>query len=120
MRTPVVGMLLAVAGCGGSSSAPVTNAAFASEVEVLKAGLEAWKNGGTPAALDTGANPVRFTDIDWKTGAKWLEYRIVKCGGEDDGETVCTVSLKLNVRGKAVTYRVTMTPKRTVARSPKG
>ena len=91
---------------------------------VLKEGLEAWKNGGTPASLESGTHPVQFSDGDWKAGAKLLEYRVFKVGGEDDGETVCTVTVKLEVRGKAVerpvTYRVTLTPKRTVARSAKG
>lgn len=115
--------LLGVAGCGGSAP-PAQNAELASELDVLKEGLEAWKNGGTPAALESGAKPLQFTDADWKAGTKLLEYRIVKAGGEDDGEMVCTVGLKLDARGKSVdktvTYRVTLTPKRTVTRAVKG
>ena len=120
-RFAVVGIILAgLAGC--DTTAPVRNEELARELDVLKEGLDAWKNGSTPAALESGAKPLQFSDVDWKAGAKLLEYRVLKAGGEDDGETVCTVSLKLEVRGKAVersvSYRVTVTPKRTVTRSP--
>jgi hypothetical protein len=113
-----------LAGLAGCHSAPANDPELASVYEVLKTGLEAWKNGGTPASLESGANPVQFRDDDWQAGAKLLEYRILKVGGEEDGETVCTVHLKVEVRGKAVNrnlnYRVTLTPKRAVARYSKG
>lgn len=106
--------LLVLAGC---SAQPASNPELAQAHEVLKSGLEAWKGGNTPAAL----SDVQFTDADWQAGAKLSEYRILKVGGEDEGETVATVALKLSVRGKAVdrtlSYRVTLTPKRTVTRS---
>jgi hypothetical protein len=113
--------LAALAGC--QSKQVANNPEVASAQEVVKAGLEAWKNGSTPASLESGADAVQFRDEDWQAGAKLLEYRILKLGGEEEGETVCAVLLKLQVRGKAVdrsvNYRVTLTPKRTVARYPK-
>lgn len=121
IRVIVIGLgLSTLAGCGGSA----TNPELASAYEVLKTGLEAWKQGGSPAALEAGASPLQFQDRDWQSGARLLEYRIVKVGGEEDDATVCAVSLKLQLRGKTVerqvSYRVTLTPKRTVSRYPKG
>ena len=122
-RVFVVCVVLAgLAGC--SNTPPVNNPEIATAHEVLKTGLDAWKDGKSPASLESGANPVQFRDPDWQAGAKLLEYRIVKVG-EEEGETVCTVHLNVEVRGKAgeksANYRVTLTPKRTVARSsPKG
>jgi hypothetical protein len=102
-------LLVGLAGCG--SNAPATNAALATEVDVLKQALDSWKSG---------SNPESFTDPDWKAGAKLLEYHVIKAGGEDEGETLCTVLLKLDLRGKpverTVSYRVTQSPKRSVAR----
>jgi hypothetical protein len=113
-----------VAGLVGCRGATANDPELASAFSVLKAGLEAWKNGSTPASLASGANPVQFSDNDWQAGAKLLEYRIMKAGVEEEGETVCTVHLKVDVRGKAVdrnvTYRVTLTPTRTVSRYSKG
>ncbi len=122
-RTVAVAVLfLALVGC--QTDAPVKSAELATDVQVLKDGLEAWKGGGTPAALEAGANPIKFTDPDWKAGAKLLDYHLQKAGSEDEGETLCNVTLKLEVKGKAVdkpaSYRVTVTPRRTVTRNPKG
>lgn len=122
IRTCVVCVALACfLGCGGQ---PAANPELAGAHEVLKAGLEAWKKGSTPASLESGAAPVKFSDSDWQAGVKLLEYRIVKVGGEDEGEVVCTVILKVQTRGKAVdrtlNYRVTLSPKRSVARYSKG
>lgn len=114
-------VLAGLAGCGSPSA---SNSELAGAHEVLKAGLEAWKDGRTPASLGSGADPVKFSDSDWQAGAKLLDYRIVKVGGEEEGETVCTVYQKVEVRGKAVdrtlNYRVTLTPKRSVVRYSKG
>jgi hypothetical protein len=108
MRTVILFLLVGLVGCG--SEAPATNAALATEVDVLKEGLDAWKAGATLPF---------FTDPDWKSGAKLSEYRVVKAGAEEEGETVCTVLLKMELRGKAyertVSYRVTQSPK-TVTR----
>jgi hypothetical protein len=116
-------VLAGLVGCRGGGSAPADHEEVASAHEMVKAGLEAWKDGKTPASLESGKNPVQFRDDDWRAGAKLLEYRIVKLGGEEEGEAVCTVHLKMEVRGKAVSrnvdYRVTLTPKRTVSRYPK-
>lgn len=118
----VCALLAGLVGC--DSSAPVQNAQIASELDVLKEGLEAWKGGGTAASLEAAARPIQFTDPDWKAGAKLVEYRVGKLAGEEDGETVCNVVLKLEVRGKPVekqiTYRVAATPRRAVSRYPKG
>ena len=115
-------VLAGLAGCRGG--APAADPELAKAQEVLKAGLEAWKNGSTPRSLESGAEPVQFRDDDWQAGAKLLEYRVLKADGEEEGETVCAVLLKLEGRGKAVdrtvSYRVTLTPKRTVSRYPKG
>lgn len=117
-RVCLVGVVLAVlAGCR-NASAP--NEEVVGALEVLKSGLEAWKNGSPPAALLAAATPLEFTDSDWQGGAKLLEYRIVKVEGEEDGATLCLVSLNLDVGGRAVarsvSYRVLLTPRRTVAR----
>jgi hypothetical protein len=122
IRNSVVCVVLAgLLGCG---SGAVNNREVASAVDVLKTGLDAWKDGKTAASLESGANPIQFRDADWQAGAKLLEYRIFKAGGEDEGETVCAVHLKVEVRGKVVdrnlSYRVTLTPKRTVSRYPTG
>src|SRR5262245_25319830 len=110
-------VLVALAGCGSRTA---TNKELVSAHEVLKEGLEAWKSGKTPASLEAGANPVQFRDEDWQAGAKLLEYRILKVGSEENDATICVVHLKVEVRGKAVdrqlNYRVTLTPKRAVAR----
>ena len=111
-------LLVALAGC--QTDAAVKSAELATDVQVLRDGLDSWKSGGTPAALEAGANPTQFTDPDWKAGAKLLDYQLHKAGGEDDGETVCNVNLKLEVKGKPVdkpvSYRVTVKPKRAVSR----
>lgn len=113
-----VGVVLVVlAGCR-KASAP--NEEVVSALEVLKAGLEAWKSGQPPAALLAGAPPLQFSDSDWQAGAKLLEYRIVKVEVEEDGETICLVNLNLDIGGQAVarslSYRVLLTPRRAVAR----
>ena len=117
-RIPLVcGLVAWLAGCDGN---PQGNPQMADALTVLKSGLDAWKNGGTPAALDAGANPVQFTDPDWKAGAKLTEYKVLKVG-EEDGETAYTVNLTLDVKGKAVekavSYRISMTPKQAVTRA---
>jgi hypothetical protein len=103
--------LLFVASFGCGSESPATNAALVSEVDVLKETLDAWKAGGKPAS---------FEDPDWKSGAKLTEYRVVKAGAEDAGETICTVVLKLQQAGKSVertvSYRVIQSPRRAVTR----
>lgn len=115
-------LIAGLVGC--DSSAPVHNAQIASELDVLREGLESWKGGGTPASLEASANSIQFVDPDWKAGAKLVEYRIVKLAGEEDGETVCNVTLKLDVKGKQtdrqVVYRVTSNPKWSVSRYPRG
>ncbi len=122
VRTAVAGIaFVALAGC--QTDAPVKSDELATDVQVLRDGLDSWKSGGTPAALEAGANPTQFTDPDWKAGAKLLDYQLHKAGGEDDGETLCNVNLKLEVKGKPVdkpvSYRVTVKPKRAVSRVTK-
>lgn len=115
-------MLIGLAGMTGCRSETANTQEFATALDVLKSGLEAWKSGSKPASLNTGANPLDFRDSDWQAGTKLVEYKILKVGGEDEGETLCNVTLKLDVRGKmvdrSVSYRVILTPKRSVSRNP--
>jgi hypothetical protein len=115
----VVLMLIFSMGCG--SSKPAADKALASEVDVLKEALEAWKSGAKPASLEQLERPIKFVDPDWNSGATLMEYRIIKAGFEDESAMTCTVGLKIELRGKtidkSVSYRVVSSPKWVIDRN---
>lgn len=113
-------LLLLLAGCsgGGGRAAPV-DAPRARET--LKAALESWKKGETPASLKEAAPPVVVQDFDWMAGQRLVHYEVSGDGKDDDANLRIPVTLTLQAAGgkevrKKVSYVVGTSPTLTVFR----
>ncbi len=75
--------------------------------EALRAVLDNWKDGGTPASLKSASPPIVVQDFDWEAGARLIEYRVLDDGKDDDANLRIPVELTLrDPRGKDVQKRV--------------
>jgi hypothetical protein len=93
-RLVAAGLLVFLAGCGGTSETdyvPETEAARKS----LVAALDAWKAGQKPDPLRIGDIEVRVEDSVWKKGAKLRAYEIV-AEPADEGPRKFSVKLTLD------------------------
>src|SRR5262245_50956759 len=63
-----------VAGCGPKGP-PAPADADAARTALIR-GLNAWRAGDKPSALNAGAAPVYFTDFEWDRSVKLVDYSL--------------------------------------------
>jgi len=109
-----------LAGCGGSTLPPETDAARGRAA--LKTVLDTWKRGGTVEELKNGSPSITARDPDWAAGAKLTDYEIAPEDGRAGADLVLTVKLSLVIadgkpRDKKVGYTVAATSQTVVLRN---
>lgn len=118
IRAAVVLLLtIAASGCGSSW----TPADPDDGRKALIAALDAWKGGGTPAALAQGTPSIHVADGDWNSGAKLQGYKADEQGKHFGADLNYHVVLELkNARGKLTkkeaVYAVSTQPQLMVLR----
>ena len=96
---PLIGLCL-LAGCGPSRPA---EADAEKSKEVLRATLDAWKQGDKPEALKARWPAIHANDPDWSSGALLDRYEIQDGAGKPNGyDFSCPVTLWLRGGGGAV------------------
>src|SRR5687767_1129871 len=105
-------------GCGGR----LPEAADADRArDVLRAGLDSWKNGETIDSLPKRSPPIYFRDSDWKNGWKLKSYRTTLDDEPYGQQRRMYVHLSLQNRegksaAKEVQYLVDTSPAQVVVR----
>jgi hypothetical protein len=93
----VAGALCSAIGCG---RADVKDYIPADELarKCLTAGLDAWKAGKAPEAIEAAGPAVNMQDSQWKEGKKLVQYEIV--GPEKGGDQNLRYRVKLSLAGE--------------------
>jgi hypothetical protein len=112
---------MALAGCDGSSAAPVDSSRAQ---EALKTSLESWKKGEPIEAMKRANPSIVAQDFDWMGGAKLVDYSVSAEGKKVAANLYVPVSLTLKLSTgkevrKNVTYVVGTSPYLTVFRDLK-
>lgn len=117
MLVTIVGLALAVMGCGQSAPETDNSAACAA----LREALDSWKQGKSLAAYrETSSSTI--VDRQWEQGVKLLDYTVNGDGEPSGYDVQFTVQLSLHGRnGKRFSekalYVVSTSPKLVVIRS---
>ena len=114
------GLALA-AGCGRKLDPPVEPSQAG---EVLRAALDAWKNGEPYGALEKRDPPMYFNEREWEAGKKLVNYHVgevTRMGRQGR----CSVKLTLQAKeGKTtertIGYQIDTTPMVVIAREALG
>jgi hypothetical protein len=117
----IVALCLFAAGCGRKLDPPVEPDKAG---EVLRAALDAWKNGEPYGALEQRDPPIYFRESEWEAGKKLVSYQpgVVKLMGR---QGVCKVKLALqdregNTREREIGYQIDTTPRVVIVREMLG
>ncbi|MCS7045042.1 MAG: hypothetical protein NZO58_01670 [Gemmataceae bacterium] len=113
-------VLGALAGCGARPPAPADPDKART---ALRAGLDAWKAGGTCETLQQQTPPIWFRDEDWSSGWKLLSHRFTLDDESFGSQRKFYVHLALKspqgrLAAKEVQYLVDTTPNVVVVRVP--
>lgn len=115
----VLAVSMILPACSGQVLAPRVDASRARDT--LRTVLDAWKGGGTIAALKSGSPPIVVQDFDWMGGASLVDYEVTGEGKDDDANLRIPVALTLRLPEgrevrKNVSYVVGTSPALTVFR----
>ena len=121
-RGPVLLVLSAIcvliAGCGHRSPSLDSNLARSS----LERAMEQWKSGGDQTGLNTGSEPIVMNDVDWRSGAQLVSYKILDQGEDMGANLHATLELVVKEKQKKprkqkITYIVGTSPVVTIFRN---
>jgi hypothetical protein len=117
----VLGLCFLAAGCGRKLDPPVEPGQAG---EVLRAALDAWKNGEPYGALDQRDPPIYFNEREWEAGKQLVNYQpgpVTLVGRQGN----CKVKLTLRDKEGRTTereigYQIDTTPRVVIAREALG
>lgn len=86
----------------------------------MSAALDAWKGGQTPQSFEESGAAKVVQDLDWLSGARLVDYRLLDDGVSADANLKISARLTLSNKGKQVEkevrYLVTTSPSVTIFR----
>lgn len=112
----LVGALLTGCGDGGGRDLSLDKELARSSLAKF---LDSWKQGQTPAALESADPPITGRDVDWDNGLKLADYKIESAETVDGSNLHLSAALTIQgqPQSRTVTYVVGTSPVVTVFRA---